>query len=138
MRPRTAALAVAATLLAVACRERPAESEPRVAAPGDPATKHPQPPGRPSGTIYGQVVRATPDSLVLQVRNGQSVRLGMSGDTEVANLGQAATTSQLREGVNVRAAFEQKDGRPTATHVDIEGGHLQHGTEPEGGEASGH
>jgi hypothetical protein len=45
--------------------------------------------------------------------------LAVNGDTQVQIEGRKATLADLSEGTQVKAAYEVRDGKNVATHVDV-------------------
>jgi colicin import membrane protein len=74
-----------------------------------------------SKTATGKVVSASAQELVLKPAGGQAeLRLKVSSDTPVMIGGQKASITDLKEGTQVSAAYDEAGGQPTATKIEAQ------------------
>lgn len=70
-------------------------------------------------TVTGQVVRANREEVVLRQAGGEpDLRLKVNADTPVTIGGQRGEITDLKEGTQVRAAYNESGGEPTAVKLD--------------------
>jgi len=82
-------------------------------------------------SVSGSVVRASASELVLRQEGGlPDLRLEVNESTPVMLDGRQASISQLREGTQVRASYEEANGEPRATRIEAQGGEGSAGTSP--------
>lgn len=72
-------------------------------------------------TATGQVVRASDDELVLRQAGEQELKLKVSDDTPVMMDGRQASVSDLKEGTQVRASYQEQGGTPQAIRIEAQG-----------------
>lgn len=116
--------AVALLGLASGCKERTR------ATPGDetPNDEQSLTEGRPDLTggedladqeIYGTVTGMAANSVTVRDRGGTTMTLVLEDDTRFLRQGQQAARTQLREGMQVRAAYDEDEGHYEATTVEL-------------------
>jgi hypothetical protein len=142
---REVVLAVAVGLLS--CGERSAEPRRSAGAaeeapPGRPASERPPSLERgdrharaaarrtlPVKRVEGTLARVGERQVVIRRRGGPELSLRVSSRTRVTMNGRPADLERLREGADVRAAYQTGDGgRPTALSIEA-----RSAPEPEGG-----
>ncbi len=70
----------------------------------------------------GQVVSASKDELVLRQGGGQpDLRLKVADDTAVMMDGKQASISELKEGAQVRASYQEQGGAQQAIRIEVSG-----------------
>lgn len=99
-------------------------------ATGDRAMTGDQAPTGQAGelTATGQVVRASDDELVLRQAGEQELKLKVSDDTPVMMDGRQASVSELKEGTQVRASYQEQGGTPQAIRIEAQGSGAPSGT----------
>jgi hypothetical protein len=119
MREWTWSLTVAALLgLASGCKEerarpgqedRVAEQSPEVLGGEDLADQE----------IYGTVTGVAGNSLTVRDKGGTTMTLALDADTHFVSRGQQADRAQLHEGSQVRASYDELNGKYEATTVEL-------------------
>ncbi len=69
--------------------------------------------------IYGTVTGVAGDSLTVQHENGTKMTLALGEDTHFVSRGQQADRNQLQEGTQVRASYDELNGKYEATTVEV-------------------
>ncbi|HEX5753412.1 MAG TPA: DUF5666 domain-containing protein [Archangium sp.] len=69
--------------------------------------------------IYGTVTKTAPGSMTVRDRGGTTMTLVLDDDTRFLRQGQQAARTQLREGMQVRAAYDEDEGHYEATTVEL-------------------
>lgn len=69
--------------------------------------------------IYGTVTGLAADSVTVRKLGGTTMTLVLEDDTRFVRQGQQAARSQLREGMQVRAAHDEDEGQYQATTVEL-------------------
>jgi hypothetical protein len=69
--------------------------------------------------IYGTVTGMAAGSVTVRDRGGTTMTLVLEEDTRFVRQGQQAARSQLREGMQVRASYDEDKGHYEATTVEI-------------------
>ncbi len=129
--------AVALLGLASGCKQRSAESPERVSNPevvsgnrGDETPNDEQSitEGRPDITggedpadqeFYGTVTGVAANSVTVRDQGGTTMTLVLEDDTRFIRQGQQAARTQLREGMQVRASYDEDEGHYEATTVEL-------------------
>ncbi|AKI99856.1 hypothetical protein ATI61_104721 [Archangium gephyra] len=78
--------------------------------------------------IYGTVTGMAAGSVTVRDRGGTTMTLVLDEDTRFLRQGQQAARGQLREGMQVRAAYDEDEGHYEATTVEL----LQGASAPQG------
>ncbi|WNG54232.1 hypothetical protein F0U59_05095 [Archangium gephyra] len=119
--------AVALLGLASGCKERTSETPGRESGE-TPNDEQSITEGRPDLTggedladqeIYGTVTGMAANSVTVRDRGGTTMTLVLEDDTRFLRQGQQAARSQLREGMQVRAAYDEDEGHYEATTVEL-------------------
>jgi hypothetical protein len=72
-------------------------------------------------TVTGQVVSASASEVVVKPEAGQpELKLKVGSDTSVTIGGQQGTVSDLKEGTQVRASYQEKGGEPQAIKIEAQ------------------
>ncbi len=69
--------------------------------------------------IYGTVTGVAAHSVTVRDRGGTTMTLAVDEDTRFVRQGQQAARTQLREGMQVRAAYDEDEGKYEATTVEL-------------------
>ena len=69
--------------------------------------------------IYGTVMGMGTGSVTVRDRGGTTMTLVLDDDTRFIRQGQQAARTQLREGMQVRAAYDEDEGHYEATTVEL-------------------
>ncbi|MFY0526338.1 hypothetical protein ACN28I_25420 [Archangium gephyra] len=69
--------------------------------------------------IQGTVTGMAAGSVTVRDRGGTTMTLELEDDTRFVRQGQQAARSQLREGMQVRASYDEDEGHYEATTVEI-------------------
>lgn len=69
--------------------------------------------------IYGTVTGMAAGSVTVRDRGGTTLTLVLDEDTRFVRQGQQAARTQLREGMQVRAAYDEDEGHYEATTVEL-------------------
>ena len=69
--------------------------------------------------IYGTVTGMAAGSVTVRDRGGTTMTLVVEDDTRFVRQGQQAARSQLREGMQVRASYDEDEGHYEATTVEL-------------------
>jgi septal ring factor EnvC (AmiA/AmiB activator) len=72
--------------------------------------------------VTGQVVRSSPDELLLSSAGGvgqPQIRLQLNEQTQVMVDGRQGSAADISEGSQVRASYQDIGGEPTALRVDV-------------------
>lgn len=71
-------------------------------------------------TVSGEVVRADEKQLVLKPADGQELRLTLGPDTDILIQGREGTVTEIQQGTQVRASYDESGGQPRATRVEVQ------------------
>lgn len=69
--------------------------------------------------IYGTVTGMAAGSVTVRDRGGTTMTLVVEDDTRFVRQGQQAARTQLREGMQVRASYDEDEGHYEATTVEL-------------------
>jgi hypothetical protein len=69
--------------------------------------------------IYGTVTGMAANSVTVRAQGGTSMTLVLEDDTRFLRQGRQAARTQLREGMQVRAAYDEDEGHHEATTVEL-------------------
>jgi|GEM_PF-1493978 len=69
--------------------------------------------------IYGTVTGMAAGSVTVRDRGGTTMTLVLEDDTRFVRQGQQAARTQLREGMQVRASYDEDEGHYEATTVEL-------------------
>ena len=78
-----------------------------------------------TGLVEGTVKSVDPATGTVHVSTGlfglfgKTLTLRMSEDTEVQVDGRLGSLTEIREGAKVRVAYEVRDGKNVATHIEL-------------------
>ena len=77
--------------------------------------------GQAQRTATGELVRADASEIVLRQEGGQpDLRLKVDAGTPVMVGGEQRSTSDLQEGMQVRASYEDQQGEPRALRIEAQ------------------
>jgi colicin import membrane protein len=94
------------------------------AAPGERTAQTSSPSGSQSEkTVSGKVVRVSQQELVLRPSSGgqdSDLRLKVSSSTPITIDGRQGSATDLKEGTQVRASYQESGGAPMATKIEAQ------------------
>jgi hypothetical protein len=71
-------------------------------------------------TVSGEVVRADEKQLVLKPEGQEELRLTIGPDTDILIQGREGTVTEIQQGTQVRASYDESGGTPRATRVEVQ------------------
>jgi colicin import membrane protein len=71
-------------------------------------------------TVSGEVVRADEKQLVLKADGQEELKLTIGPDTDILIQGREGSVTEIQQGTQVRASYDESGGQPRATRVEVQ------------------
>lgn len=70
--------------------------------------------------VAGEIGEVSPTAVTIQTDQGDTKKLDLADETSITVDGEDATAAELQEGQQVRASFNEVDGREVAVKLEVE------------------